>query len=135
MALYKRVSQARGETELQTLGEEIRDSYGPHVAEVDTLLRYAALRAAAEATGVSQVDFAGGALHVRFAPDPALAPNALVEFVRSRAGATLSPQGVLRVPTPAGSGALDALAGRLRALAGTAHEAAAGSLPALGARR
>jgi transcription-repair coupling factor (superfamily II helicase) len=135
MALYKRVSQARGETELQTLGEEIRDRYGPHVAEVDTLLRYAALRAAAEATGVSQVDFAGGALHVRFAPHPALAPNALVAFVRSRAGATLSPQGVLRVPTPPGSGALDALAGLLRALAGTAHEAAAGSLPALGARR
>jgi transcription-repair coupling factor (superfamily II helicase) len=130
MALYKRVSQARDERELTALGEEIRDRYGPHVAEVDTLLRYAALRAAAEAAGVSQVDAASGALHVRFAPDPPLSASALVELVRARPGAALSPQGVLRVPLPAGTGALDGLAALLRAVSAAAPEAPAPSVAA-----
>jgi transcription-repair coupling factor (superfamily II helicase) len=130
MALYKRVSQARGEPELQKLGEEIRDRYGPPSAEVDTLLRYAALRAAAEAAGMSQVDAAAGALRVRFAPDPPLSASALVELVRARPGAALSPQGVLRVPLPAGTGALDGLAALLRAVAGAAPEAPGPSVAA-----
>jgi transcription-repair coupling factor (superfamily II helicase) len=131
MGLYKRVSQLRAETELAALREEIRDRYGPPAPEVDTLLRYAALRAEAAALGASQVDAAGGALHVRFAPDPPLPPGGLVELVRARPGASLSPQGVLRVPLPPGTAALDGLAGLLQGLRQAAGAAEA-ALPARG---
>jgi hypothetical protein len=47
---------------------------------------------------VAQVDRGAEALHLRFAPQTSLSPEALVRTVRSIAGATVSAQGVLRVP-------------------------------------
>ena len=45
-----------------------------------------------------------------------IAPEALVSAVRRLAGATLSPQGVLRVPVPATASAVGALGSVLREL-------------------
>jgi len=68
--------------------------------------------------GVVQADLAGSALHLRFAPAIPLAPEALVSAVRRLAGATLSPQGVLRVPVPPTASAPAALDVVLRELEG-----------------
>ena len=65
---------------------------------------------------MAQVDLAGGALHLRFVAPPPLRPEALVGAVRRLAGATLSPQGVLRVPLPPAASALLALGSVLQAL-------------------
>jgi transcription-repair coupling factor (superfamily II helicase) len=116
MALYKRVSQVRSPVEIQALRDEVRDRYGALPPPVDALLAYAALRLRAEGVGVVQADLAGGALHLRFAPTTPLAPAALVPVVRRLPGASLSPQGVLRVPLLAGAAAPLALASVLRAL-------------------
>jgi transcription-repair coupling factor (superfamily II helicase) len=116
MALYKRASQVRSPAEIQALRDEVRDRYGALPPQVDALLGYAGLRLRAEAVGVVQADLAGSALHLRFGPAVAIAPDALVAAVRPLAGATLSPQGVLRVPMPATASALGALGSVLREL-------------------
>jgi transcription-repair coupling factor (superfamily II helicase) len=118
MALYKRASQVRSPAEIQAFRDEVRDRYGALPPQVDALLGYAGLRLRSEALGVVQADLAGGALHLRFAPTTPLAPETLVPVVRRLPGASLSPQGVLRVPLPPGSAAPLALASVLRALEG-----------------
>ena len=116
MALYKRASQVRSTTEIQALRDEVRDRYGALPPQVEALLGYAGLRLRAERVGVMQADLAGSALHLRFTPTIPVAPEALVSAVRRLAGATLSPQGVLRVPVPPMASAPVALGAVLREL-------------------
>jgi len=94
LSIYKRVSQLRNQAELEALGAELRDRYGPPPPEVTGLLRYAELRLRAEAHGVAQVDAAGGALVVRFDPHAAPSPEALVRVASDRPGARLLPEGL-----------------------------------------
>jgi transcription-repair coupling factor (superfamily II helicase) len=116
LSLYKRASQVRRRDEIATLRAELRDRYGPPPAEVEGLLRYAALRLEAEALGVAQVDLARGALRLRFDEATPLAPKSLVRLVGERAGAALRPDGLA---WPLGPGepplpGLESLLGRLR---------------------
>jgi transcription-repair coupling factor (superfamily II helicase) len=109
MALYKRVSEAEDAAAVQRLQDEVRDRYGAPTDEVLRLFAFASLRLRAEALGLVQVDLAGGALHLKFGEAGGVPADALVARVRSIPGATLSPQGVLRVPFPSGDDARDAL--------------------------
>jgi hypothetical protein len=65
---------------------------------VEALLSYATLRLRAEALGIVQADVAGAVLHLRFGAEAPLPPAGLVDLVRSRPGASLTPQGILRIP-------------------------------------
>jgi transcription-repair coupling factor (superfamily II helicase) len=127
MSLYKRVSQVRTDDETTRLREEIADRYGTPPAEVEGLLRYARLRLRAERLAVAQVDRGAEALHIRFSGQPALPPEALVRVVRALPGATVSAQGVLRLPIPAGdplgvlAGFFDVLENNVAALAASSH--------------
>jgi transcription-repair coupling factor (superfamily II helicase) len=116
MTLYKRISQVRDEGEIQRLREEIRDRYGPLPVEAQGLLRYAALRARADALGVLQADLGPHALHLRLSPQTPVGPERLVAVTRALPGATLSPEGVLRAPLGGPVDALDALEALLRRL-------------------
>jgi transcription-repair coupling factor (superfamily II helicase) len=116
MSLYKRISQVRREADLQALATEVRDRYGPPPLEVEGLLRYAAARLRVEALGISQVDRSAGALHVRFWPSAAPAPERLVALVRSLPGASLTPAGILRLPASPTAPALDGLEALLATL-------------------
>jgi len=109
MSLYKRVSQLGEPRQIEALRDEIRDRYGPPPPEVDGLLAFAAARLKAESLGIVQVDLGGSSLHARFGPAAPLRPERLVGFVRSHAGAGLSPQGVLRVPLEPASPPLPSL--------------------------
>jgi len=106
LGLYKRLSEVRAGAEIEALRAEIRDRFGPLPPEVEGLLTYAALRPRAEAAGVSQVDFLGRRLVVRFAPDFPL--DTVPALVRSLPGATLTPQ-ALHMPLQAGEDAVAAL--------------------------
>jgi hypothetical protein len=75
-------------------------------------LRYASVRLRAEALGVQQVDLVSGHLHLRLGEPTPLPPAALFEWVRSRPGVALSPQGVVKLPV----GAQDPLPGLEAAL-------------------
>jgi transcription-repair coupling factor (superfamily II helicase) len=126
MSLYKRLSQARDEREIAALRRELRDRYGALPPEAEGLLTFARLRLRAEAVGVVQADRAGGALHLRLAEQGPLAPETLVGLVRTLAGASLSPAGVLKVTPPPGVAPLAALEDVLDTL-----QAAVGAPPAL----
>jgi len=62
------------------------------------------------------MDLAGSALHARFGPETPLRPERLVGLVRSIPGASLSPQGVLRVPVGPGTRPVTAVAELLAGL-------------------
>jgi transcription-repair coupling factor (superfamily II helicase) len=127
MQLYKRISQVRTDDELVRLRAEIADRYGAPPAEVEGLLRYGGARLRAEGLAIAQIDRGAEALHVRFHPHPSLPPQALVRVVRAIPGATVTPQGILRLPRR-GTGPLedleaffDVLTSEVTALAGTSH--------------
>ncbi len=121
MSLYKRLGQVREPREIAALREELRDRYGALPAEVDVLLGYAGLRLRASLLGIEQVDWTPAGLSLRFGSGRRLSPEAPVVFVREMPGATLSPQGLLKVPSAGATNAgeaLDALLSRLEAIAG-----------------
>jgi transcription-repair coupling factor (superfamily II helicase) len=120
LSLYKRVSQVQRADEIESLRVEVRDRYGPLPPAVEALLSYARLRLRAEALGIVLVDVAGTALQLRFGAEAPLPPASLVDLVRSLPGASLTPQGVLRVPFTSPPGPLPsmtALIERLEAVA------------------
>ena len=116
LSIYKRVSQVQTEAEIEPLRAELRDRYGPPPPEVEGLLRYAALRARAEALLVIQADVAAAGLVLRFDPRTPLQAAALVRVAGKRTGAGLAPDG-LRWPLGGEEpmDALDGLLDRLRA--------------------
>ena len=101
MALYKRVSQVRTVAEVDALRAEIRDRYGALPAEVDGLLTFGALRIRSEMLGVQQADLGPAAVHLRLGPGTPLGGETLARIPAALPGATLTPQGVLRIPDPA----------------------------------
>ncbi|MCM2254324.1 MAG: transcription-repair coupling factor [Vicinamibacteria bacterium] len=116
MAFYKRASQARDLRELDALRAEVRERYGAPPPEADALLRYAGLRARAEALGLRQVDRTAHGLALLFGERPPLPVDDLVALVRAQPGAALLPQGGLRLPVAAGREPMDALEATLLAL-------------------
>jgi transcription-repair coupling factor (superfamily II helicase) len=115
LSLYKRVSQIRREDELASLGDELRDRYGPPPPEVDGLLRYATLRLQAEALGITQVDLSSGILRVRMDEAAPLVPENLVRLAGERSGAALRPEALLW-PLAPGESALEGLGALLESL-------------------
>jgi len=115
LSLYKRVSQLRDTGEIAALHTELRDRYGPLPPELEGLLKYAALRLAAEGQGIVQVDLVAGGLRVRFGAGSAPEAETLVSLVDQRPGNSLRPEALIwRVET--GEGPLEALECLLRQL-------------------
>jgi transcription-repair coupling factor (superfamily II helicase) len=100
LSLYKRVSEARSTDEIDRLGAEIRDRFGPPPREVADLLRYAGLRKRAEAIGLVQVDRGEKILALRFGAGAGVPADQLADLVKRTSGASLSPDGLLRLPIP-----------------------------------
>ena len=113
MAVYKRASQLRDAAEAERLRKDLRDRYGPLPPPVESLLQFARQRQRLEGLGVLQADLAGGALHLRIAPETPLRAEVVTDLVRRLPGASLSPQGVLRAPVAAGEAPLTALSALL----------------------
>ena len=119
MALYKRVSQVRTVAEVDALRAEIRDRYGALPAEVDGLLTFAALRIRSEMLGVQQADLGPSAVHLRLGPGTPLGGETLARIPVVLHGASLTPQGVLRIPIVAAArplAVLDEIVSALEAL-------------------
>jgi transcription-repair coupling factor (superfamily II helicase) len=128
MTLYKRVSEARQPGELERLQGEMRDRYGAPPAEALTLLDYGALRLRAEALGVGQIERSERSLVLRFGPEAAAAPERLIATVKTTPGASLTPDGLLRLPVASLADPLAAVAAALSALEGAAARPGRASL-------
>ncbi len=118
LSLYKRLSQVRAQADIQALGQEIRERYGPLPAPLDELAHFASLRLRAEALGVSQVDRLGDGLRLQLDPRSPLPPAALVAWVGGTPGAALAPDGAIRWLAGKEGAPLDRLAAFLGALEG-----------------
>jgi transcription-repair coupling factor (superfamily II helicase) len=109
MMIYKKVARAPDDAALEETRREIADRFGEPPAAVARLIDYARLRARAERLGVTSITRQAGRIHVRFAEGARVDPERLLEFVRERRGASLSPARVLAFPSPEGEAVLAAL--------------------------
>ena len=94
---YKRIASARDDEQLRQIRAETEDRYGRLPESVENLLAYARLRRTAEETGAISLDRTPDGLAIKLGERARVAPEKLLALIGARAGATFSPNGVLRV--------------------------------------
>lgn len=94
---YKRVSSARDHETLKAIKTETEDRYGRLPPSVERLFEYAQLRRLAEQTGVISIDKTATGVAIKLTEKAAVGPEKLAVFLQTRAAASFSPSGVLRV--------------------------------------
>ena len=98
LRMYKRVAGVENEEQLAEVSGELTDRYGKAPAPVDHLLEYAALRLLSKRLGVAAIERKRDQTSIRFAPNAAIDPARLAQFVaaESKAGAQFTPAGILK---------------------------------------
>ncbi len=106
--LYKRIASIENLTELEKIGEEIQDRFGPIPGSVANLLSYGAVKHLAHKIRIKAIDLVGSRLVIRFDPGTLADVPALTRVLKRYRG-TLTPQAVLSLPlSPSeGSSAMD----------------------------
>ena len=99
---YKRVADAKDPEQAEIVRAELADRYGPAPEAVETLVRFALLKSAAQKAGIEAIDRRGNALNIKFHPGAKIDPAKLMALVSSREGAQFTPAGVLRLPLDSG---------------------------------
>ncbi len=100
---YKRIAQASSESEREKLEQELADRYGPVPDDVRYLLKYSAIKTAAEKIGIEAIDRRHSVLNVKFHDQTKVDAQKLMTLVSSTRGAQFTPAGVLRLPVDAAS--------------------------------
>ena len=95
---YKRIASATTDEEREKVETELEDRYGPVPEEVRNLLRYSALKSAAESLGVENIERRALAVQFKFTPEARVDARRLAALVGKTPGAQFTPAGVLRVP-------------------------------------
>jgi len=106
---YKRIAQAATDEERDKLALELTDRYGPVPEDILHLLRYSAIKTAAERIGIEAVDRRANMLNVKFHDQTRVDAQKLMTLVSSTRGAQFTPAGVLRLPMEGGSSAREIL--------------------------
>jgi len=100
LRVYKRVSSASGEGELDELRREITDRFGRYPESVENLFRYARLRQETLALQIQSVERNKDRIFIRFADSSKVDAEKLLKLVIRNKRATFSPQGLLTLATP-----------------------------------
>lgn len=99
LAVYRRVAAARSDDEIDLLAEELADRFGPPPPTLHHLLLHQRLRRRAEGLGITRIRRTTATLEIvldgAFPGVHALA----MDLLAAVPGSTLSPSGVLRLPT------------------------------------
>lgn len=82
LGLYKKLSHARDNDELNSLQEELIDRYGPLPEAAQTLMAVHRIRLAAEALGITKVDVTSDYANIQFSSKPNVDPITLIELVQ-----------------------------------------------------
>ncbi|MEP6716989.1 MAG: transcription-repair coupling factor, partial [Terriglobia bacterium] len=98
---YKRIAQAADEPERERVEQEFADRYGPVPDDVRLLLKYSALKTAAEKIGIEAIDRRHAVLNIKFHDQTKVDAQKLMTLVSSTRGAQFTPAGVLRLPVDA----------------------------------
>jgi transcription-repair coupling factor (superfamily II helicase) len=100
LALYKRLSAAMSPEEVDALREELADRYGKLPEPARNLFRQARLRLVAAAQGAVSIDWADGAIAVRYGERPKVDADKIVSLMKQDSGVRITPGGVVRMRVP-----------------------------------
>ena len=95
IVLYRKVSTASTDAELDGIHEEFEDRFGRLTGSLENLLAYARLRIRSGDLRVESIDRKEGTVFIKFYKEPNINMDKVIQFI-SGAGNGLSPGGVLR---------------------------------------
>jgi transcription-repair coupling factor (superfamily II helicase) len=100
LRMYKRISSATTEEELDALRQEITDRFGQYPEPVENLFRYARLRQETLALQIQSVEKNKNQIFFRFVDNSKVSAEKLMKLVTRNKNATFSPQGLLTLDVP-----------------------------------
>ncbi|MGO3891954.1 MAG: transcription-repair coupling factor [Paenalcaligenes sp.] len=100
LGLYKKLSHARDNDELNSLQEELIDRYGPLPEAAQTLMAVHRIRLAAEALGITKVDVTSDYANIQFSSKPNVDPITLIELVQKNKHIRFSGPDKLKMEMP-----------------------------------
>ncbi len=95
LRMYKRISSAADDAELQALAQEMVDRFGSYPEPVANLFRYARLRQETLALQIQSIERNRNQIFFRFVDDSKVSAQKLLSLVTRNKRASLSPQGLL----------------------------------------
>lgn len=119
LSLYRRLSSLSEETEIEAMGAEIVDRFGPPPPEVDLLLKLVRIKALCRLSHVEKFDAGAKGMTIAFRDNSFANPTGLVKWVTAHPDARVRPD--MRIVV---SGDFDELADRLEAAVKTMREIA-----------
>jgi transcription-repair coupling factor (superfamily II helicase) len=103
LRMYKRISSAADEEELDALRQEMVDRFGFYPDPVENLFRYAGLRQKTMALQIQSIEKNKGQIFFRFVDHSKVDAEKLLMLVTRNENATFSPQGLLTLNVQDGS--------------------------------
>jgi transcription-repair coupling factor (superfamily II helicase) len=96
LQMYKRVARVETESQLNDVGLELKDRYGPPPPAVRNLLDYASLKLLCMKVGVNAIERKRDSATLKFQQNAAVDPEQLARFVSAQRGAQFTPDGMLK---------------------------------------
>src|SRR5277367_226847 len=96
LQMYKRVARVETESQLNDVGFELKDRYGPPPPAVRNLLDYASLKLLCMKVGVNAIERKRDFVTLKFRQDATVDPEQLARFVSAQRGAQFTPDGMLK---------------------------------------
>jgi transcription-repair coupling factor (superfamily II helicase) len=96
LQMYKRVARVETESQLNDVGLELKDRYGPPPPAVRNLLDYASLKLLCMKVGVNAIERKRDFVTFKFQQNAAVDPEQLARFVSTQRGAQFTPDGMLK---------------------------------------
>jgi transcription-repair coupling factor (superfamily II helicase) len=96
LQMYKRVARVETESQLNDVGLELQDRFGPPPAAVRNLLDYASLKLLCMKVGVNAIERKRDFVTLKFQQNATVDPEQLARFVSSQRGAQFTPDGMLK---------------------------------------
>ncbi len=100
LRMYKRISSAATDAELDALRQEMVDRFGSYTEPVENLFRYARLRQETLALQIQSVEKNKNQVFFRFVDHSKVSAEKLLKLVARNRKATFSPQGLLTLDVP-----------------------------------
>jgi transcription-repair coupling factor (superfamily II helicase) len=100
LRMYKRISSASTNSELDALRKEMVDRFGQYPEQVENLFRYARLRQETLALQIQSIEKNKSQVFFRFVDQSRVDANKLLKLVTRNKNAKFSPQGLLTLDVP-----------------------------------
>jgi len=100
LRMYKRISSATTDDELNALRQEMIDRFGQYPDQVENLFRYARLRQETIALQIQSIEKNKSQVFFRFVDQSRVSPERLLKLVTGNKNARFSPQGLLTLDVP-----------------------------------